>query len=108
MLTAFSLLAKMKWARGTAFDVFGRTEERRTERQLITDYETLVADMAGTLNVSNYPIALKLALLPEQLRGFGHVKEKHLKLMNAQWSLLRQEYANPTVQIVRTPEAVTA
>jgi indolepyruvate ferredoxin oxidoreductase len=108
MLTAFSVLAKMKWARGTAFDIFGRTEERRTERQLITDYETLVADMAGTLNASNYAVALKLASLPEQLRGFGHVKEKHLKLMNAQWSLLRQEYANPTVQLVRTLETVAA
>jgi indolepyruvate ferredoxin oxidoreductase len=108
MFNAFSLLAKLKWVRGTGLDVFGHTEERRMERQLITDYEALVADMVGTVNASNYAVALKLVSLPEQLRGFGHVKEKHLKLMNAQWSVLRQEYSNPTQQVVRMPAAVAA
>jgi indolepyruvate ferredoxin oxidoreductase len=58
------------------------------------------------LNTANYPVALKLAVLPEQLRGFGHVKEKHLKQMNAQWALLRQEYAKPTIEVVRELNAV--
>jgi indolepyruvate ferredoxin oxidoreductase len=108
MLTAFSLLAKMKGLRGSAFDIFGKTEERRMERQLVSDYESLVKDFAGTLNSANYSVALKLATLPEQLRGFGHVKEKHLKQMNTQWAQLRQEYANPSVEVVRelTPVAV--
>jgi indolepyruvate ferredoxin oxidoreductase len=106
MMTAFSLLAKMKGLRGSALDVFGKTEERRMERQLVNDYESLVRDFSSRLNTANYPVALKLAVLPEQLRGFGHVKEKHLKQMNAQWALLRQEYAKPTIEVVREPNAV--
>jgi indolepyruvate ferredoxin oxidoreductase len=100
MLTAFSWLAKMKSVRGTAFDIFGKTEERRMERQLVNDYEALAKDFASSLNSANYPVALKLAALPEQLRGFGHVKERHLAQMNGQWALLRQEYVNPPSQIV--------
>jgi indolepyruvate ferredoxin oxidoreductase len=106
MLTAFSVLAKMKGLRGTALDIFGKTEERRMERQLVSDYEILVKDFVISLNYANYPVALKLAALPEQVRGFGHVKEKHLKQMNAQWALLRQEYANPTLEVVRELNAV--
>jgi indolepyruvate ferredoxin oxidoreductase len=106
MLTAFSLLAKMKGMRGSSLDFFGKTEERRAERQLIADYERMVQGFASTLNSSNYPVALKLAALPEQLRGFGHVKEKHHKLMIAQWVSLQQEYENPSVQLVRQLEPV--
>jgi indolepyruvate ferredoxin oxidoreductase len=108
MLTAFSLLAKMKGLRGSSFDFFGKTEERRSERQLIADYERMVQGFVTTLSSANYSAAQKLAALPEQLRGYGHVKERHHKQMLAQWVSLQREYESPTVQIARQLEPVVA
>ena len=79
MLRAFRVLAKMKGLRGTAFDIFGRTTERRMERQLITDYEALIDELLPRLAPHNHAIAVELASIPEHIRGYGHVKERHLK-----------------------------
>ncbi len=79
MQFAFRVLAKFKGLRGTAFDVFGRTEERLLERRMITEYETLIEQIAATLSADNYPIAVALASLPERVRGFGHVKLKSIQ-----------------------------
>jgi len=78
MFTAFKLLAALKHLRGTPFDPFGRTEERRTERRLINDYKALVENVAGQLTPTNHALAIELARLPEQIRGFGHVKAENL------------------------------
>ncbi|MDQ3259801.1 MAG: indolepyruvate ferredoxin oxidoreductase family protein, partial [Pseudomonadota bacterium] len=78
MMRAFKLLAKFKGLRGGPLDVFGYTPERRMERQLIADYEKLIADILAGLNEDNYEQAVALAQIPEQIRGFGHVKERHL------------------------------
>ncbi|WP_234264174.1 indolepyruvate ferredoxin oxidoreductase family protein [Hydrogenophaga sp. NFH-34] len=78
MLKAMGLLAKFKGLRGTALDPFGRTDERRTERDLIAQYRADVESLLGTLNADNHPVALEIASLPEQIRGYGHVKERHL------------------------------
>jgi indolepyruvate ferredoxin oxidoreductase len=79
MMTAFRVLAKMKWLRGTALDVFGKTHERRTERRLITDYEALIDELLPRLAAHNHAIAAELASIPEHIRGYGHVKDRHLK-----------------------------
>ena len=79
MMRAFSLLAKLKFLRGTAFDPFGRTIERRTERQLIADYEKTVDELLESLNNDNHSLAVQIASIPEQIRGYGHVKEEHLQ-----------------------------
>lgn len=76
MQTAFRILARMKRLRGTALDVFGRTAERRMERQLIADYLALIDEFCATLHADNLPVAIELARLPEQIRGYGHVKER--------------------------------
>jgi len=73
---AFRLLAKMKSLRGTAFDIFGRTEERRMERALIAEYRALVQKLVAGLTADNLATAIEIAALPEKIRGFGHVKEK--------------------------------
>jgi indolepyruvate ferredoxin oxidoreductase len=78
MLQAMGLLAKLKGLRGTPFDVFGYTHERRTERRLIADYIALVDEVTGKLSAGNLPLAVALAAIPEKIRGFGHVKERHL------------------------------
>ncbi|MEO6023930.1 MAG: indolepyruvate ferredoxin oxidoreductase family protein, partial [Burkholderiales bacterium] len=78
VLRAFKVLAKLKGLRGGALDIFGYSAERRTERQLITDYEEVIGDLLTGLNDSNYTTAVALAQIPEQIRGFGHIKERHL------------------------------
>jgi len=70
----FGLLAAMKGLRGTRLDPFGRTRERRMERRLIEDYARLVGEMAAALDAKNLATATALARLPEEVRGFGHVK----------------------------------
>ncbi|TMH35508.1 MAG: indolepyruvate ferredoxin oxidoreductase family protein [Betaproteobacteria bacterium] len=83
MMNAFRILTRMKSLRGTALDVFGRTPERRMERQLITDYEALIDEILPRLAPHNHSIAVELAGIPEHIRGFGHVKERHLKAAKA-------------------------
>ena len=79
MLTALRWLAKLKFLRGGAFDVFGKTAERRLERALVADYERDIADALTRLNSSNLDTAVALASLPEQIRGFGHIKRRAIE-----------------------------
>ncbi len=74
MFKAFGLLAKLKFLRGGRFDVFGRTEERRMERKLISDYEATVQVLLDGLD-DRLALAVEIASIPEHIRGFGHVKE---------------------------------
>lgn len=74
----FRLLAALRPLRGTIFDVFGRTEERKMERQLLRDYEQLLAELCNATTKENKVIAVALAALPDKIRGFGHVKERHV------------------------------
>ncbi|MES2126117.1 MAG: indolepyruvate ferredoxin oxidoreductase family protein [Pseudomonadota bacterium] len=76
MWSAFKLLAKFKGLRGGAFDIFGYTEERKMERALIVEYGDMIDALLPTLTAEMLPVAVDLAKLPEQIRGFGHVKEK--------------------------------
>jgi indolepyruvate ferredoxin oxidoreductase len=76
MWSAFKLLAKLKGLRGGAFDVFGYTAERKMERALIAEYRGMIDDVLRSLDASTHATAVELAALPEQIRGFGHVKEK--------------------------------
>ena len=95
MLSAFKLLAKFKFLRGGAFDIFGKTEERRTERALIVEYEALVEELLKGLNESNLALALELANLPDSIRGYGHVKENNLKAVRSKWQQLLANWRSP-------------
>jgi indolepyruvate ferredoxin oxidoreductase len=79
ILTAMKYLARLKRLRGTPFDPFGYSEERRLERRLIAEYEAVIEEALAQLGPESYEIAVELARLPEQIRGFGHVKERHLE-----------------------------
>jgi len=83
LMPVFRLLAGMKGLRGSAFDLFGRSPERRTERQLIADYEATLATLVAGLDADNHALAIDIASLPMTLRGFGHVKEANLETMKA-------------------------
>ncbi len=83
MMGAFRVLARMKGLRGTAFDIFGRSAERKLERALIADYESLIDELLPRLAAHNHALAVELASIPEHIRGYGHVKERHLKAAKA-------------------------
>ncbi|MBP5858864.1 indolepyruvate ferredoxin oxidoreductase family protein [Marivibrio halodurans] len=95
MMPAFRLLAKLKGLRGTPFDIFGYTEERKRERALIAEYETVIAEVLGTLGTANHPVAVELASVPEHIRGYGHVKEQHIETAKANEKLLLERFRNP-------------
>lgn len=75
MLPAFKMLAKFKGLRGTALDLPGKTAERKMERALIGEYRTAIESALGKLNANTLTGAVTLAEVPDQIRGFGHVKE---------------------------------
>ncbi|MCW5625750.1 MAG: indolepyruvate ferredoxin oxidoreductase family protein, partial [Burkholderiales bacterium] len=91
MWQAFKLLAKFRFLRGTSLDVFGKTEERRMERQLIDDYRASIEGALPRLTEDNWKQVVDLASLPEQIRGFGHVKEKAVEQTRTRWKQLEQE-----------------
>lgn len=95
VLTAFRLLARFKGLRGTAFDPFGRTEERRTERALIGEYVALVETILAGLTPERLPLALELAKLPDGIRGYGHVKENNLRAVRTKWEALLAQWNGP-------------
>jgi indolepyruvate ferredoxin oxidoreductase len=98
MLGAFRLMAKFKFLRGTAFDIFGRTAERRQERQLIADYERLIDTILAGLNHDRHRIAVALASIPEQIRGYGHIKQAHLEKALKRQAELLGEFEAPAAR----------
>ena len=101
MLTAFKLLARLKGLRGTALDVFGKTEERRQERALITEYRASLDEVLGVLAAARdpqrYQLAVGLARIPEQIKGFGHVKARHLQAARQSWDSQMTQFRRPPV-----------
>ncbi|MDH5557764.1 MAG: indolepyruvate ferredoxin oxidoreductase family protein, partial [Alphaproteobacteria bacterium] len=92
----FGLLAGMKGLRGTAFDIFGYSAERKAERQLILDYEKTVADLLDGLSPGNHALAAEIASIPDHIRGYGHVKEAAIEKAKAREAELMAEWKNPT------------
>ena len=92
MGTAFKVLAKLKGLRGTAFDPFGRTAERRMERALIGEYRAALDEVVAKLDAARLPLALEIARIPEEIRGYGHVKDRHLAAARPKWEKLMAEW----------------
>ncbi|RPE80080.1 indolepyruvate ferredoxin oxidoreductase family protein [Vulcaniibacterium tengchongense] len=95
VFTAFKWLAKLRFLRGTALDPFGRTEERRTERRLIEDYFRTVERLLAQLGPGNVALAAEIASVPEHIRGYGHVKEEHLRRAKAREAELLKRWDEP-------------
>jgi indolepyruvate ferredoxin oxidoreductase len=104
MLKAFGLLAKFKFLRDTPFDPFGYTQERRIERRLIKEYELLLAEIAEHLTPDNYNSAVALAALPEKIRGYGIVKERHLAAAKAEEAALREQFSAGSAPFLKAAE----
>jgi indolepyruvate ferredoxin oxidoreductase len=97
MLNAFRVMAKLRFLRGTALDVFGYTAERRMERGLIDEYFATVSMLLDGLDGSNVALAAEIASVPEHIRGFGHVKEAHLHPAKQREAELIAKWKSPVV-----------
>jgi len=97
--SAFGVLARLRGLRGTAFDVFGYTEERRTERALIVSYREDITELLKGLSNERLALAVEIASIPEGIRGYGHVKERHLEAAQAKRSQLLAQWNGPVARV---------
>jgi indolepyruvate ferredoxin oxidoreductase len=104
MMSAFGLLARFKFLRGTALDPFGHTGERRTERRLIDDYEAMLDEVLAKLNADNHHLAVGLAAIPEKIRGFGHIKQRHLATAKADETALLEQFRSGGPSLLKAAE----
>ncbi|MDP1899607.1 MAG: indolepyruvate ferredoxin oxidoreductase family protein [Rubrivivax sp.] len=98
MRSAMGLLAKLKGLRGTALDFFGRSAERRMERALIAEYRAGVEELLPALNAANRALAAEIARLPEEIRGYGPVKQQHAEAAGLKRGELLQRWRDGALQ----------
>ncbi|MDE2402057.1 MAG: indolepyruvate ferredoxin oxidoreductase family protein [Burkholderiales bacterium] len=90
----FAALAPLKFLRGTAFDPFGHTRERRQERAWIAQYRAGIDALLPTLSAHKAALALDIARVPQDIRGFGHIKQAHQKVAQEKWATLLHAWRN--------------
>ena len=104
MMSAFGLLARLRFLRGSAFDIFGYSAERKRERQLIADYEATIGEMLGKLTHENHELAIAIASIPEHIRGYGHVKDEHLEKAKIEEDALLRAFRSPDAPTAEAAE----
>jgi indolepyruvate ferredoxin oxidoreductase len=104
MLPLFRVLAKGKHLRGTPFDVFGYTRERKLERQMISDYEKLLDEIAERLSPATHANAVALASLPLDVKGFGHIKQRNYEMAKPRQATLLHALRNPSPSTLKAAE----
>jgi indolepyruvate ferredoxin oxidoreductase len=104
MMRVFKLLARLKFLRGTPFDIFGHSQERKTERRLIADYETLLDEILSQLTPDNHTVAVGLAAIPEKIRGFGHIKLHTLAAAKADEAALLEQFRSGKPPLLKVAE----
>jgi len=92
LMPTLRLLAPMRRIRGRWFDPFGHTEERRLERQLARDYEALIDEVLASLTADEHALAVAIAKVPENIRGYGHVKLANLASAKGRWRELLDRF----------------
>ncbi len=95
------MLAKFKFLRGTPFDPFGRSDDRRMERKLIHQYEQIVNEIMSGLTADNHRLAIELVSYPEFIRGYGHIKRQHVEEIQPKVDDLLNAWRQPET----TPQA---
>ncbi|HYL22924.1 MAG TPA: indolepyruvate ferredoxin oxidoreductase family protein [Burkholderiales bacterium] len=98
VLPLFRVLKSLKGLRGTVFDPFGYTAERRTERALIAEYEATIEQLLAKLTPANHALAVQLGSLPEEIRGFGHIKMRNIAAARKKHAEFLARFEHPEVQ----------
>ncbi|GAA0784014.1 indolepyruvate ferredoxin oxidoreductase family protein [Marinobacterium sediminicola] len=110
MYGALKLLSRLKGLRGTKLDLFGYSEERKQERALIIEYRKRIEKLIVNLSTDNLQTAIAIAAVPQQIKGFGHVKERNLAQAKERWAMLEERFDNPARHIqavqIMEPELV--
>jgi indolepyruvate ferredoxin oxidoreductase len=96
MRRALGAIAGLKGLRGSALDLFGKTAERQMERALIQEYRACIEELLAGLTPERLALAAEIARIPEDIRGYGHVKERHLKAARAKWDGLMAQWRSPS------------
>ena len=91
LMIGFKCLAKLKFLRGSIFDPFGYSQDRKLEQKLRSDYEELIAEIIEKLTPANYEAAIELALMPEHIRGYGHIKAQHVEAVSERKNILLKQ-----------------
>ena len=104
VLPLFRQLAKLRFLRGTKFDLFGYSPERKMEQRLLAEYEWTLGEVIEGLDQSNYQTAVEIASLPEKIRGFGHVKEYNRLQAKEREEQLMAAFRFAPVALVETVE----
>ena len=104
LLPVFRVLSKGRRLRGTAWDVFGYTQERQLERQMIADYELLLDEIVRRLSLQTHATAVALARLPLDIKGFGHIKLRNYKSAKAREAALLAKLRNPASPALKAAE----
>jgi indolepyruvate ferredoxin oxidoreductase len=104
MMKAFGVLRRFKGLRGTAFDPFGYSKERKTERKLVADYEAMLEEVLAKLTPHNHAVAVGLAAIPEKIRGFGHVKARQLAAAKADEAALMEQFRSGKPPLLKAAE----
>jgi len=95
MFKVLRMLARLKGLRNTWLDLFRFDHDRVVERRLLAEYETLLDELLGSLTVENHAVAVALARLPEKIRGFGHIKARHIAAADVERERLLAEFRQP-------------
>jgi indolepyruvate ferredoxin oxidoreductase len=106
MMSFFALLARLKILRGTAFDPFGYTDERRMERRLIAEYRALLERLLVGLSSVTQGAAVRLAALPEKIRGYGHVKAASVEAVGREEQQLLSRFDTIVAPLLSTSRGV--
>lgn len=101
---AFGLLAKLKGLRGTKLDIFGYTEERRLERRLVADYFAMIEELCAGLTPESHALAVQIAMVPEDIRGYGHIKLGNIRTAQTKWDKLLQTFRAPSAPMATAAE----
>ena len=99
MYGALAVLKNFRFLRGTAFDPFGASEERRLERRLIADYRSRIDDISSRLNAANIAVATEIASLPDDIRGYGPVKLAAIEKAEQRFSSLMKAFNEGRAEI---------
>ncbi len=92
MFSVMKILARLKWLRGSWFDITRFNNDRIVERKILADYEALIDEIVTRLTPRNHATAVSLARVPEKIRGFGHIKARHIALAQAEEARLLMEF----------------
>ncbi len=95
MFSVMKAIAKLRWLRGSWIDITRFNNDRIVERKLLADYEALIDEMLVSLAPENHAAAVALARVPEKIRGFGHIKARHIAAADAERERLLAEFRHP-------------